>query len=153
MAITVHSVTLLLGVEGVTNDVINVQTHCWLVLGGQANDTMMSQICCCVGVLAALLDAMFYQSVSTVSPLILCRRSEITAIQAGAERRRRKALSTTAVVGITCCSALQVWCPSCVFAAALTCAVQPSACANSGSIITPKPHESDSCLRQWHALL
>lgn len=37
-----------------------------------------------------------------------CCRSEIAAIQAGAERRRRKALSTAAVVGITCCSALQV---------------------------------------------
>jgi len=35
-------------------------------------------------------------------------RSEIAAIQAGAERRRRKALTTAAVVGITCCSALQV---------------------------------------------
>jgi hypothetical protein len=35
-------------------------------------------------------------------------RSEIVQLQAGAERQRRKRLSTAAVVGVTCCAALQV---------------------------------------------
>ncbi|KAF6251740.1 hypothetical protein COO60DRAFT_1464094 [Scenedesmus sp. NREL 46B-D3] len=34
-------------------------------------------------------------------------RSEIAQLQAGAERQRRKRLSTAAVVGVTCCAALQ----------------------------------------------
>jgi hypothetical protein len=38
---------------------------------------------------------------------LLCR-CEIVQLQAGAERQRRKRLSTAAVVGVTCCAALQV---------------------------------------------
>lgn len=38
---------------------------------------------------------------------VVCR-SEIVQLQAGAERQRRKRLSTAAVVGVTCCAALQV---------------------------------------------
>jgi hypothetical protein len=34
-------------------------------------------------------------------------RAELAALQAGAERQRRKRLCTAAVVGITCCACLQ----------------------------------------------
>lgn len=39
---------------------------------------------------------------------VLPCRSEIAQVQAGAERQRRKRLGTAAVVGVTCCAALQV---------------------------------------------
>ena len=36
-----------------------------------------------------------------------CLRTEIEAVQKGAERQRRKLLKTVPVVGATCCSLLQ----------------------------------------------
>lgn len=71
-------------------------------------------------------------------PSFLVCRSEIAAIQAGAERRRRKALSITAVVGITCCSALQVT------AAAESNPVQPSNPA-AGSKLSGGPALAPQC--------
>jgi hypothetical protein len=81
------------------------------VVGGHSTSSLRRSLHCCaprcgelqVHCITDLTGPPFAHAGCAVA-----RRSEIVQLQAGAERQRRKWLSTAAVVGVTCCAALQV---------------------------------------------